>query len=74
MGENSENLLRFSEIHIGGIDAGSQVSTTVSGFKGSLQQLTLNGEDLFELARSGQLSNHQVLLITAPPLFNFVYH
>ena len=64
MGENSENLLRFSEMHIGGIDAGSQVSTSVPGFKGSLQQLTLNGEDIFELARSGQLSNHQVIIIS----------
>jgi hypothetical protein len=64
MGENSENLLRFSEMHIGGIDPGSQVSTSVPGFKGSLQQLTFNGEDIFELARSGQLSNHQVRVST----------
>jgi hypothetical protein len=60
MGENSENLLRLSEMHIGGIDPGSQVSSNVPGLKGSLQQLTFNGEDVFELARSGQLSNHQV--------------
>ena len=64
MGENSENLLRFSEVHIGGIDPGSQVSSTVPGLKGSLQQLTFNGEDIFELARSGQLSNHQVRFFT----------
>ncbi len=63
MGENSENLLRLSEMHIGGIDPGSQVSSNVPGLKGSLQQLTFNGEDIFELARSGQLSNHQVCYI-----------
>jgi hypothetical protein len=39
---------------------GSQVTSNVPGFKGSLQQLTFNGEDIFELARSGQLTNHQV--------------
>jgi hypothetical protein len=32
VGESTENLLRFSEMHIGGIDPGSQVSTLKNFF------------------------------------------
>jgi hypothetical protein len=60
VGESPESIIRFSEVHVGGIDPGSTGVSTVPGFKGSLQQLTFNGEEIFELARSGQLTNHQV--------------
>lgn len=46
----------ISEMHVGGIDVGSMVTSSSPGFRGSLQQLTFNGEKLFELANTGQLA------------------
>merc|ERR1719361_2609252 len=43
----------------GGIDVGSMVTSNSPGFRGSLQQLTFNGEKLFELANTGQLTTIQ---------------
>ena len=60
VGENPDSLVRLSEVNVGGIDPGSSSGSTVPGFNGSLQQFAFNGEDIFELARSGQLTNHQV--------------
>jgi len=60
VGDSQDSLVRFSEIHIGGIDPSSANGSPLPAFKGSLQQVKFNGEEIFELARSGQLTNHQV--------------
>jgi hypothetical protein len=46
----------YSEMHVGGIDVGSMVTSNSPGFRGALQQLAFNGEKLFELANTGQLA------------------
>jgi hypothetical protein len=64
----TESKLSFSEMHIGGIDVGSMVTSTAPGFRGSMQQLSFNGENLFELAKTGQLAiQHTVSEFILPP-------
>ena len=55
----TESKMGYSEMHVGGIDVGSMVTSSTPGFRGSLQQLTFNGEKLFELANTGQLATIQ---------------
>ena len=55
----TESKMGYSEMHVGGIDVGSMVTSSTPGFRGSLQQLTFNGEKLFELANTGQLTTIQ---------------
>ena len=52
----TEKKMDYSEMHVGGIDVGSMVTSNAPGFRGALQQLTFNGEKLFELANTGQLA------------------
>ena len=52
----TESQMGYSEMHVGGIDVGSMVTSNSQGFRGSLQQLSFNGEKLFELANTGQLA------------------
>ena len=61
----TESKMGYSEMHVGGIDVGSMVTSSTPGFRGSLQQLTFNGEKLFELANTGQLTTiqHRVNII-----------
>ena len=40
---------------LGGVDAGSY-----KGFVGSMQKFTMNGQEFFELAATGQLNNHKL--------------
>jgi hypothetical protein len=58
----SDFLLSYSKMYIGGIDPGELIKLTTSapGFIGSMQQFILNGEEYFELASSGQLTNHKL--------------
>ena len=50
------NQMGYTEMHIGGIEAGSMVTSSSPSFRGSLQQLIFNGQKLFELANTGQLA------------------
>jgi len=60
----NEAKMGYSEMHVGGIDVGSMVTSNAPGFRGSLQQLTFNGKKLFELANTGQLAiKHSVTLM-----------
>lgn len=52
----TQSEMGFTELHVGGIEVGSMVTSNAPGFRGSLQQLSFNGEKLFELANTGQLA------------------
>ena len=63
----TDRKMDYSEMHVGGIDVGSMVTSNSPGFRGALQQLTFNGEKLFELANTGQLAiKHTVILAFLP--------
>ncbi len=79
-----ESLLSYSRLFIGGYSTGGELLhedsmvtmsssgsdlTPPPGFTGSMQQLSLNGLRFFELASSGQLSNHALnaILVETPP-------
>ena len=63
----TQRQMGYSEMHVGGIEVGSMVTSSSPGFRGSLQQLIFNGQKLFEMANTGLLtlkynvSNHILL-------------
>ncbi|XP_071747001.1 neurexin 1 isoform X2 [Lepeophtheirus salmonis] len=57
---NSESILRYSQINIGGIEHGDLITSTAPGFKGRMQQFIINAKNIFELIKSGQISNHKM--------------
>ncbi len=63
MGDDAQ--FSYSEMHIGNIESGSMATTEAPGFNGYLQQLTFNGEKLFELAKTGQLAIQHSVSIRA---------
>ena len=71
----TESKMGYSEMHVGGIDVGSMVTSSTPGFRGSLQQLTFNGEKLFELANTGQLATiqHTVSLMSVISMHIYDY-
>ena len=52
----TESQMGYSEMHVGGIEVGSMVTSSSPGFRGALQQLIFNGQKIFELANTGQLA------------------
>ena len=52
----TQRQMGYSEMHVGGIEVGSMVTSSSPGFRGSLQQLIFNGQKLFEMANTGLLT------------------
>ena len=68
----TESQMGYSEMHVGGIEVGSMVTSSSPGFRGALQQLIFNGQKLFELANTGQLAiKHNVSIINSRAISSF---
>ena len=51
----TQSLMDYSKIYFGGIEPGEIISSQAPGLNGYMQQLYFNGQEIFELARAGQL-------------------